>query len=115
MGNIAARRAKQMVELQESTRTLLEESFPEEQNLDKKVRYLLEAEYLRRLGHYRRVDRLMRQKYKMTFEEFVERRVVQQQGYTWEVETDAMEWETAIDGVKTAERKLQELRTTGHV
>ena len=51
----------------------------------------------------------------MTFEEFTERRVVQQEGYTWDVEKDAMDWETAVDGMRTMERKLQELRESERV
>ena len=39
----------------------------------------------------------------MTFNEFVARRVVQQQGYSWEVESDAVNWETAIGGIMTIE------------
>ena len=77
--------------LMESTLQFLEEPLLGEQDLDTKVRLLLEAEYLRRLGRYPRLDRVMTQKYGMTFEEFVERRVVQQKGYTWDVETDAMD------------------------
>jgi broad-specificity NMP kinase len=46
----------------------------------------------------------------MTFEEFVGRRVVQQEGYTWDVEKDAMDWEMAVDGMRTMERKFQEKR-----
>ncbi|HID87519.1 MAG TPA: hypothetical protein EYP55_09115 [Anaerolineae bacterium] len=79
------------------------------------MRLLLEAEYLRRLGRYRRLDRTLTQKYGMTFEEFMERRVVQQKGYTWDVETDAMDWEMAVDGMRTMERKLRELRESGRV
>jgi len=92
------------------TRQFLEEPLLGEQDVDTKVCFLLEAEYLRRLGRYHRVDRVLAQKYGMTFEEFVARRVVQQKGYTWEVERDAMDWETAVGGIKTMRRKLQELR-----
>jgi len=96
--------------LMESTLQFLEEPLLGEQDVDTKVRLLLEAEYLRRLGRYRRLDRTLTLRYGMTFEEFVERRVVQQEGYTWDVEKDAMDWETAVDGMRTMERKLQELR-----
>ena len=96
--------------LMESTLQFLEEPLLGEQDLDTKVRLLLEAEYLRRLGRYRRLDRTLTQKYEMTFEAFIEGRVVQQKGYTWDVEKDAMDWETAVDGMRTMERKLQELR-----
>jgi hypothetical protein len=101
--------------LAESTLEFLAEPLLGEQDLDAKVRLLLEAEYLRRLGRYRRLDRTLTEKYGMTFEQFVERRVVQQKGYTWDVESDAMDWETAVDGMRTLESKLQELRKAGHV
>lgn len=103
------------MKLLERTRQLLEEPLLGEQDLDTKVRLLLEAEYLRRLGRYRRLDRILTRKYGMTFEGFVARRIVQQKGYTWDVESDAMEWETAVDGVRTIERKLQELRESERV
>ena len=103
------------VMLQERTRQFLEESLLGEQDVDTKVRSLLEAEYLRRLGRYRRLDRILTQKYGMTFKEFIARRVVQQKGYTWDVETDAMDWETAVGGMRTMERKIQELRESGRV
>lgn len=96
--------------LQEQTRRLLEEPLLGEQDLDAKIRRLLEAEYLRRLAQYRRLDRILSQKYGMAFEEFVNDRVVQQKGYTWEAEKDAMDWETAVGGVQTMKRKLRELR-----
>lgn len=98
------------VNLQEQTRRLLEEPLLGGQDLDEKVRRLLKAEYLRRLAQYRRLDRMLGQKYGMTFEEFVADRVVQEQGYTWEVEKDAMDWETAVGGIQTMKRKLRELR-----
>lgn len=101
--------------LLESTLQFLEEPLLGEEDLDTKVRLLLEAEYLRRLGRYRRLDRTLTQKYGMTFEEFIEGRVVQQKGYTWDVEKDAMDWETAVDGMRTMERKLQELQESGRV
>jgi hypothetical protein len=98
------------IRLKERTRRLLEDPLLGEQDLDAKVRTLLEAEYLRRFGQYRRQDRTLAQKYGMTFEEFLSRRVVQQKGYTWEVEQDAMDWETAVGGMKTMQRKLEELQ-----
>jgi hypothetical protein len=101
--------------LLESTRQFLEEPLLGEQDLDTKIRLLLEAEYLRRLGRYRRLDHTLTQKYGIAFEEFMARRVVQQKEYTWDVEKDAMDWETAVDGTRTMERKLQELRESGRV
>ena len=100
------------VELSENVLRLLEEPFLGEGDLNSKLYNLLRAEYLRRLNHYRRIDYRLRQKYGMSFEEFVDREVVKERGYTWEVETDAMEWETAVSAIKTIERKLQELKGT---
>jgi len=96
--------------LLERTRQLLEEAPLAGQDLDSKVRHLLRSEYLRRLGQYRRADRLLAQKYGMTFDEFINRKVAREKDYTWDVESDAMEWETAISGMKTIERRLEELQ-----
>ncbi len=98
------------VELSENVLRLLEEPFLGEGDLNSKLYNLLRAEYLRRLNYYRRVDYRLRQKYGMSFEEFMGKRMLKEYGYTWEVETDAMEWETAISGIKTIERKLRELK-----
>lgn len=98
------------VKLQEQTEELLNETIPGEQPPDDKVRQLIEAEYLRQLGRYRRTDLALMNKYGMTFEEFIARRVPRQQGYTWEVEQDAMDWETAIGGIATVKRQLRKLR-----
>jgi hypothetical protein len=101
--------------LLERTRRFLEEPLLGDQDLDTKVCLLLEAEYLRRLRQYRRVDQFLTQKYSMTFEEFVARREVQRAGYTWDAEKDAMDWETSVDGMRTMQRKLQELRESTDV
>ena len=52
----------------------------------------------------------MEQKYGVSFDGFVSRRIVRENEYSWDVESDAMEWETAIGGMKTMERKLEELK-----
>ena len=98
------------VELREQTRALLNETVPEKRNPDDPVRQLLEAGYLRQLGRHRRTDLAMTAKYGMTFEAFISRRLPRQKGYSWEVEQDAMTWETAIGDIATMERKLRLLR-----
>jgi hypothetical protein len=97
--------------LAESTLELLAEPWLGQGDLDSTVRYLLEGEYMRRMVGYLRTDRALAQKYGMTFEEFMAQRVVQQRGYTWEVEKDAMDWTLAVDGIQTIEDKLRELLT----
>jgi len=97
------------------TKKLLEESPFAGESLDTKVLHLLSSEYLRHLGQYRRVDLLMQQKYGMNFNEFVSQKVVRKKKYSWNVESDAMEWETAISGIKMMERKIKELRKESFV
>jgi hypothetical protein len=46
----------------------------------------------------------------MSFEEFERQRVTEQRGYTWEVESDAIAWETAVDGLRTVQKQLSDLR-----
>jgi hypothetical protein len=97
-------------DLQERTRQLLDDPLLAGEDIDAKIRALVEAEYLRRLQQYRRQDRLLAQKYGMSFEAFLAQRIVAQQGYTWDVERDAMDWETAVDGIETVKRRLHKLR-----
>jgi hypothetical protein len=96
--------------LLESTETLIQESLPGEADLDTKVRQLLVAEYLRRIAGYRRADLALQRKYRMTFDQFVSSRTTQQLDYSWEVESDAMDWEAAIDSAESLERRLREIR-----
>ncbi len=100
-------------QLREQTRELLDETIPEKKDLDDKVRQLIEAEYLRQLGRHKRTNSALTDKYGMTFEEFVARRVARQKGYTWEVEQDAMAWETAIGGIAMLDRQLRKVRDLG--
>lgn len=97
-------------DLLEQTRELLDATIPEKKTLDDKVRQLIEAEYLRQLGRHKRTNSALTDKYGMTFEEFIARRITRQEGYTWEVEQDAMDWETAIGGIATIERQLRKVR-----
>jgi len=73
------------------------------------LKYLLRRDYLRRLTRYRMTDDFYKKKYHMDFESFEQANMVDRQNYTFEVESDAQEWELAIDGIKTIEKKLKEL------
>ena len=67
---------------------------------------MLRREYLRKLTRYRLTDEFLRKKYGMTYEEFEKENVVAKRNFSWEVESDAQEWEMAIDGINTCLRKL---------
>ena len=71
--------------------------------------YLLKRDYLRRLTRYKMTDGYYRDKYKMDFESFESANIIQREKYSFEVESDSQEWELAIDGIKTVERKQREL------
>lgn len=101
--------------LGKETYELLNEPLLGEQDPNTKVRMLIEAEYLRRLNRYHRLDRMLCQKYEMTFQDFTARHIVAEKGYSWEVEKDAMDWETAIGGIKTIRRKLKEVQQMHNV
>jgi len=96
--------------LMEQTQQFLNLTVPGNQDLDAKVRQLIEAEHLRKLAQYRRTDLALARKYGMDFEEFLGRRIPRQENFSWEVEQDAMAWESAIGGIATLERQLRELR-----
>lgn len=95
--------------LLDHTQQLLADPLLAGESVDEKILYLLKEEYLRRLAQYRRTDFLLGQKYGMSFDEFVSRRIVEQENFNWHVETDAMDWETAVSGIKTMEKKLKAL------
>jgi maltodextrin utilization protein YvdJ len=85
-------------------------AFGNADSINDKLTLLLEAEYRRRLARYSLTDRQLAQKYQMSFEEFERQHITEQRGYTWEVESDAMAWETAVDGVRTVQQQLSDLR-----
>jgi hypothetical protein len=98
------------VTLSESTLELLRDPVLGRDDVDTQIQYLIEAEYIRRLGRYQRTDDVLTEKYGMSFDEFAAQHVVKQKGYTWEVEKDAMAWEVAIDGIDTMKDRLLNLK-----
>jgi hypothetical protein len=71
---------------------------------------MLRREYLRKLMRYRLTDEFFRKKYQMTYDDFEKENIVAKRNFSWEVESDAQEWEMAIDGISTCLRKLGEVR-----
>jgi len=93
----------------EVIRHLQDLDFVDTDDVEAKLQQLLIAEYQRRLARYRLTDRRLREKYGMGFEEFERQRITKKQGYTWQVESDAMAWETAVDGIETLQRQLADI------
>ena len=79
-------------------------------SLDAKLEHLLENELLRRLARYELVNSQLTRKYSLSFEDFRRNRLVEQKGYTFEVESDFWDWELALDGMATAQEMLASLK-----
>ncbi len=77
---------------------------------ENELKDVLQRDYLRKLTRYKMTDDYYVKKYGMDFENFQKTNVVKNKNYTFEVESDAQEWELTIDGIKTVERKLKELK-----
>ena len=82
---------------------------PTDGNESRGLLELLRSEYRRRLVHYENLDRALCAKYGLTFAQFERRNIVRQKNFSWEVESDAMAWEQARDGIKALKRRLKEL------
>lgn len=76
---------------------------------ENELKEVLRRDYLRRLTRYRMTDEFYRKKYGMDFESFQKENIVKKKNYSFEVESDAQEWELSIDGIKSVEKKLKEL------
>lgn len=97
----------------EIARHLDDLTFDNTLDIEGKLRSLIIAEYQRRLARFRLTDRQMTQKYNKSFAAFEQEQITRQKGYTWEVESDAIAWETAIDGMQTIEQQLSSLLGKG--
>ncbi len=73
------------------------------------IKEALLNEYKRRIIRYKMVNESMKKKYGMPFSDFESRNIVKEKGFSWEVESDAMEWEHAIEGSRYAEQRLKDL------
>lgn len=73
------------------------------------IKEALLNEYKRRMIRYKMVNESMKKKYGMRFSDFESRNIVKEKGFSWEVESDAMEWEHAIEGSRYADQRLKDL------
>ncbi len=80
-----------------------------EEPLDRTIVKALINELKRKLSEYIMVDRAMRKKYGMNFEEFRAKNIVKEKDYSFEVESDYCDWELAVDGIKTLREKIEKL------
>jgi Ribonuclease G/E len=81
-----------------------------EGDINRKLEHFIERELIRRLIRYQLTNRLFKEKYGMSFDEFKKNKIVQKKNYSFEVESDFWDWEMALDGIETIERKLKVLK-----
>ena len=100
--------AMEKTDLPETVRHILDSLEPDV-SLTRQVARLAEHELRRRLARYQLTDRLLHQKYDMSFEEFENAEMVRKLGYSFEAENDYQDWDLAIDGMRSVRRQLEEL------
>jgi len=81
-----------------------------EGDIDSKLEHILENELIRRLSRYELINKRLSEKYGMSFDEFKKNRIVEQRNYSFEVESDFWNWEVALDGIETIQRRFEILR-----
>ncbi len=97
-----------METITEKTTKILDLLIPEG-NLDYKVRKILIEDIKRRLTEFQLIDNRFRKKYGMTLDEFEQRNIIKEKGFSFEVESDYHEWDSAIDAIKTLGAKIEDL------
>ncbi len=79
------------------------------QNSEEGTIHLIINELRRRLAEYKLMDKMFREIYKMDFDEFKGKRIVEEFDHSFQVEEDYCAWELAIDGIKTISFQFQKL------
>ncbi len=79
------------------------------QNPEEGTIHLVINELRRRLAEYKLMDKVFHDRYKMDFDEFKHKQVVEESGHSFQVEEDYCDWELAIDGIKTISVQLKKL------
>lgn len=78
-------------------------------DLDSKVRKVIIDDIKRRLAEFQLIDYHLQKKYGMTFDEFEEKEVIKEKGFSFEVENDYHEWDSAVDAIKTLKAYIEDL------
>lgn len=77
---------------------------------EKELKEVVLSEYERRLVLYKLIDERFKKKYLMDYQEFERKNVVKEREFTWEIERDAMEWEHAVEGIKSLQEKITKIK-----
>lgn len=80
---------------------------------DSKVRKIIVDDLKRKLTEFQLIDHRFQKKYGMTLDEFEKRNVIKEKDFSFEVESDYHEWDSAIDAIKTLKTYLEDLIKEG--
>lgn len=70
------------------------------------------SDYEKKLVLYRLTDERLKKKYNMDFQVFSERNIVKEKSFSWDVESDAMEWEHVVEGIRHLKEILIKIKET---
>ena len=97
-----------METITEKTTKILDLIIPEG-DLDYKVRKILREDIKRKLTEFQLIDNRFLKKYGMTLDEFEGKNIIKEKGFSFEVESDYHEWDSAVDAIKTLKAKIEDL------
>ena len=80
-----------------------------EGDMDYKVRKLLLEGLERKLTEFQIIDNRFKKKYGMTLEEFEIKNIIKEKGFSFEVESDYHEWDSAIDAIIALRSKMEDI------
>ena len=97
-----------MKTLTEKTTKILDLLIPEG-DLDYKVRKILIEDFKRKLVEFQLVDNRFQKKYGVTLDEFEKRNIIKEKGFSFEVESNYHEWDSALDAINALKAKIEDL------
>ena len=97
-----------MKTITEKTTKILNLVIPEG-DIDYKVRKILREDIKRKLVEFQLIDNRFQKKYGVTLDEFEKRNIIKEKGFSFEVESDYHEWDSAVDAIKTLKAKIEDL------
>jgi hypothetical protein len=97
-----------MKTITEKTTKILNLIIPEG-DIDYKVRKILREDIKRKLAEFQLIDNRFQKKCGMNLDEFEKRNIIKEKGFSFEVESDYHEWDSAVDAIKTLKAKIKDL------
>ena len=97
-----------MKTITKKTSKVLDNLIPEG-DIDSKVRKVIIEDLKRRLAEFQLIDYRFQKKYGMTLNEFEKREIIKEKGFSFEVENDHHEWDSAADAIKSLKGHLKDL------